>query len=158
MRNTKRFNYIRIIAWAAVICWMFLIFYMSAQPGHQSDQLSKGFAATILRAVEKIFSQTDIDMSKFNYFIRKNAHFFSYLLLGMLAAYAVRKVSSHSFWRRAVYALGLCVLFAISDELHQLYVPGRSARVFDVMIDSAGATVGIALTMAWQRWRKPRQK
>jgi VanZ family protein len=38
-----------------------------------------------------------------------------------------------------------CVLYAVSDEVHQLFVPGRGAQVTDVLIDNAGAFVGIGI-------------
>ncbi|MFP5109854.1 VanZ family protein [Neobacillus sp. C211] len=41
--------------------------------------------------------------------------------------------------------IGICVLFAVSDEFHQLFVAGRGAQVKDVFIDSAGAIVGIVI-------------
>lgn len=40
-------------------------------------------------------------------------------------------------------ALAICISYAISDEVHQLYVPGRSGEVRDVIIDTAGASLGI---------------
>ncbi|MGV8147186.1 MAG: VanZ family protein [Alkaliphilus sp.] len=39
----------------------------------------------------------------------------------------------------------VCVLYAISDETHQIFVPGRSAQVSDILIDSVGAAVGILI-------------
>jgi uncharacterized protein YfiM (DUF2279 family) len=45
----------------------------------------------------------------------------------------------------------LCVLYGISDEFHQSFVPGRSSSFFDVLADCAGATLTSAL---WFRWRK----
>ncbi|PGY12090.1 VanZ family protein [Bacillus sp. AFS031507] len=41
--------------------------------------------------------------------------------------------------------MGICVLFAVSDEFHQLFVAGRGAQVKDVFNDSAGAMMGIVI-------------
>lgn len=55
----------------------------------------------------------------------------------------VRKDLQKPMWRVGGIALIICMLYAISDELHQLFIPGRSAEIRDVFIDSFGATVGI---------------
>ena len=44
-------------------------------------------------------------------------------------------------------ALAFCSIYAVTDELHQYFVPGRSCQVKDVMIDSSGALTGICLCM-----------
>ena len=46
----------------------------------------------------------------------------------------------------------ICGLYAISDEIHQLYVQGRSGQVSDVLIDSSGALVGILSIVAIRSW------
>ena len=53
----------------------------------------------------------------------------------------------------------ICVLYAISDEIHQLFVPGRAGQVRDVLIDSSGSFLGIFLVMLFVRFlRKIRNK
>ena len=47
--------------------------------------------------------------------------------------------------KRIVLALVICVLCAMLDEFHQLFVPGRAAQVKDVIIDSIGAIAGIGI-------------
>ena len=86
----------------------------------------------------------DFDIEGFNHIVRKNAHFFAYLMLGILVIYALRKSGVYGY-RSVVIALGVCVLYAVSDEVHQLFVPGRGGQVQDVIIDSAGVSVGIGL-------------
>ncbi|WP_243096886.1 VanZ family protein [Thermohalobacter berrensis] len=44
-----------------------------------------------------------------------------------------------------IFSFVFCILYAISDEVHQLFVPGRDAQITDVMIDSAGAFIGIGM-------------
>ena len=41
--------------------------------------------------------------------------------------------------------------YASTDEIHQLFVPGREGKVFDVMIDSCGAFCGIMVSMLTQK-------
>jgi VanZ family protein len=70
--------------------------------------------------------------------VRKLAHFGEYAVLSALLA---RALSPDGSWtpRTALGALGLAVVWAALDELHQLFVPGRGAAVGDVVIDAAGA-------------------
>ena len=49
--------------------------------------------------------------------------------------------------KKIAIALVVCILFAISDEFHQLFVPGRGAQVKDVLIDTAGAIVGMCIVV-----------
>ncbi|MGL6280029.1 MAG: VanZ family protein [Gaiella sp.] len=75
--------------------------------------------------------------------LRKLAHLAEYAVLGFLLARAVG-----STW----VALALGALYAISDEVHQTFVPGRAGRPLDVAIDTLGVAIGIAL---WHRLGRP---
>jgi len=57
-------------------------------------------------------------------------------------------------WSHAGLALLVAVLYAVSDEGHQGFVPSRDGRVKDVLWDSAGAAAGLAGLWAWGRWKK----
>lgn len=76
---------------------------------------------------------------------------FIYLGLGILTINALRRNGTKGY-KRIVFALPICILYAASDEIHQIFVPGRAAQVKDVFIDSAGASVGIL--MYWVISRK----
>lgn len=133
---------LRLLPWVFVILWMILIFTLSAQPAEQSNGLSKGLTTVIVETIEKMAPGSEFDMGRLNHLLRKNAHFFAYLALGALLMNAIRKGRVKG---RGVYllAFGICVAFAVSDEVHQLFVPGRGGQIKDVLIDSAGALVGI---------------
>lgn len=133
----------KIYPWLLVILWMALIFYLSHQPANTSNGLSKGATEIIVETVEKIAPSVDINIKSFNHNLRKNAHFFAYLVLGILVANGLRS-SGVSGYRAIGLAILICSLYAISDEVHQLFVPGRGGQVKDIVIDSAGAIVGIS--------------
>lgn len=57
--------------------------------------------------------------------------------------------------RAALLAWGLSVMYAVSDEWHQTFVPTRVGTPWDVLIDAAGAALGLALAGLWWRWRRP---
>ncbi|WP_407271219.1 VanZ family protein [Radiobacillus sp. PE A8.2] len=132
----------KMFSWFAVIVWMAIIFYLSAQVADTSNQLSSGITEVIVRLIEKV--STKLDLSNFNFFVRKTAHFTAYMVLGILVIHAMRN-STGITYRSIVISLSICILYAISDELHQMFVPGRGPAVWDVCIDSAGAIVGIGL-------------
>ena len=134
----------KTIPWLLVILWMALIFYLSHQPATKSNRLSKGATEMIVETVEKVVPKVDVNKRSFNHILRKNAHFLAYLVLGILVANGLRS-SGVVGYRSIGLALLICVLYAVSDEVHQLFVPGRGGQVKDVIIDSTGAVVGILL-------------
>jgi VanZ family protein len=125
--NRKIFN----ISWIVVLLWMTLIFYLSHQPATQSNELSTGITEIIFGIINNILP-TSISES-LNH--RKAAHFIAYFILGFLLENALRK--------RFMFTLLLCILYAISDEIHQAFIPGRGPGVIDVLIDSSGSFFGI---------------
>lgn len=127
-----------IISWIMVILWMTLIFYFSSQVRDESNQLSTGITVIISRIIEKInIFDFKIDIKTLNHIVRKLAHFSIYFILGILIINAIRKSKYIS--------LIICILYAITDEIHQSFVPGRGPSIKDVMIDSFGALIGILL-------------
>lgn len=78
--------------------------------------------------------------------MRKSAHFIAYLVLGLLVSYAMKNETfAASAWKRRGISLLICVAYAISDEFHQIFVPGRGPLLKDVLIDGSGAAIGIML-------------
>ncbi|MEA5024001.1 hypothetical protein SDC9_15252 [bioreactor metagenome] len=145
MQDRKEKNsLIFIISWAAVLLWMGIIFYLSAQAAAQSDELSQGIAERLFSAVAKALPGLNMDYIQSNFIVRKSAHFLTYLVLSVLTMNALRQCSVRGV-RQIAIALGICVFYAVSDEVHQLFVPGRSGQIKDVLLDSGGAIVGAAL-------------
>ncbi|MCA1320418.1 VanZ family protein [Bacillus tianshenii] len=137
----------KCLPWIAVLAWMLLIFNLSAQPAEQSDQLSKGLTEKVVESIKKTSPDSKLDFGTMHHQIRKNAHFFAYLALGILVMYAVSRNSGTG--GKAIWiSLLICILYAISDEMHQIFVPGRSGQASDVVIDSSGALVGIMVHLA----------
>jgi VanZ family protein len=141
----------KISSWIFVILWMILIFFLSSQPATQSGALSTGIAAIIIQAIEKFSGHIGFDLAQFDHIVRKNAHFFVYLVLGVLVFHALKRNGGN---RNILLAFLICVLYAISDEIHQIFVPGRGPGVKDVLIDSTGAIVGISMYWVINRKRK----
>lgn len=83
--------------------------------------------------------------------VRKIAHFVEYMILGGLSAASWVLYQAEEQGNRKPFFLiawGSCVLFAVLDELHQAFVPGRTSSIRDVLLDSVGALFG-AFLVAW---------
>lgn len=132
------------ISWLAVILWMAAIFYLSHQPGSASSHLSSGIVTSLLHFLNQLAPGVELDSDVFHTFVRKNAHFFAYFLLCIFSLNAW-KASGFSGSKRVMLGLGTSILFAITDEVHQLFIAGRSGEVRDVCIDSAGAGLGVVI-------------
>lgn len=144
MEIPRRKKIIIILSWTMVILWMGVIFGLSAQPAAESGALSHGVTEMLVNFVKRMVPSADISVEGLHHFVRKNAHFFAYMILALLVSHAFSRHEMHgmeNFWN----TLLICVLYAVSDELHQLLVPGRGASVVDVMIDSMGVLAGLLL-------------
>lgn len=144
MANDRNYYIQTRISWLLVVIWMAVIFYLSHQPGTESSELSSGITHLITQTIHFMIPFVDIHMDSLHYYVRKGAHFFAYFTLGLLVVHALY-TSRKGGVRGMIYALLICVLYAMSDEVHQLFIPGRSGEMTDVLIDSSGAGIGIII-------------
>jgi VanZ family protein len=79
-----------------------------------------------------------------DFLVKKGGHFSGYALLGAANAFALQR-GPRSTWLEVGVAVGLALLYAISDELHQSFTPGRTPSLMDIAIDTAGALTGASL-------------
>jgi VanZ family protein len=142
----------RVFLWLPVLLWMALIFIGSNQPSLPTQ------------------ANGALDL-----LIKKSGHILEYAILGLLlwraCAGSLRTAASAAAAARnrryritpglaaPLLALALGSLYAISDELHQRFVPTRSGNVHDVLLDTVAVTVAVVLAVLWQRYRSrsPRQ-
>lgn len=83
------------------------------------------------------------------------AHVFEYAVLGALAFVVLRGYLAASLVFIAFAAWTLSVLYGMSDEFHQSFVPNRDASWMDVGFDAAGSVLGITATVIIRRLRRP---
>lgn len=141
----------KVLPWVAAAVWMAVIFLFSAQTGGNSGNTSGQIVRWFIDMFYKGFA--DIPAAKqaqvleiIHLLVRKGAHFTEYAVLAMLVANALRTCSlSHSQWW--FIPIALCALYAVTDEIHQYFVPGRACRFLDMCIDTAGAACGTAVFM-----------
>ncbi len=144
-------NIIRTVLVAAVILWMGVIFSFSCENGGESAESSGGFIHTVISFFDKDFStlptkrQTEI-IETYDHFVRKTAHFTIYAILGGLLS-----LTLFSFGLKNVklYLISVILsgLYAISDEIHQYFVPGRACMIRDMILDTCGGAVGAVVGM-----------
>lgn len=133
------------------ILWMGVIFWFSSRNAELSamdstrigraiaDMLAKGFTGWDESAKEAFVLSVD-------HAVRKTAHFLEYMILGIFlsgvfAEYRMRPLR----WMKRVWISG--TLYAVTDELHQIFTPGRSCQLSDVILDSCGVAAGILLAL-----------
>ena len=80
-----------------------------------------------------------------HYLIRKAGHLTEYAILGGLLFRAIRGERRGWNWRWAAAAIAIAALYASTDEFHQIFVPGRTPSVWDVLLDTVGAAVAQVL-------------
>jgi VanZ family protein len=115
------------LAWLPAVLYMVLIFTLSSMPA--------------LMPYAKYFPMRD-----------KGIHFVEYAVLGFLTTHAAgRTFPDRARARVVIFGWMTAVLFGVSDELHQAFVPGRNADFFDLVADTLGAFVGAGVRGAIRR-------
>jgi VanZ family protein len=124
---------------------MGVIFAFSNQSSTVSESKSNMISEFIINAVGRIkhieispqVKQKFIKSSRF--IVRKSAHFTIYLVLGFLVYVSFK---TFGIKKSLLFAILFCFIYACSDEIHQLFVSGRTAKLLDVFIDTSGAFIG----------------
>lgn len=138
MNNKKR-----IVLIILTILWMAIIFFFSAENSSKSSNTS----GRTIRAVVRIFVELpqpkeDEIVEQLQHLVRKIAHFTIYTIGGIILINLVREYTKNKPW---LYAWGIGTMYAVTDEIHQYFVPGRSCQITDVILDSCGVITGILL-------------
>jgi VanZ family protein len=130
-----------IVAYILVAVWMFVIYSMSNEVSTDSTARSD----EIVRTIQSIGVSAPADLLTF--LVRKAAHISAYFVLGILIYSLLKEYRLH-IKHLIIASIALAMLYACTDELHQMFVPGRSGEVRDVLIDSAGAALGATVYAA----------
>lgn len=139
---------LKYITWLPVVILMILIFNFSAKNAVESDGSSLQISNVFINFLETIHGGDNISdnlnedfLLQVNHVIRKMAHALEYLALSFSIAL---HLFSCGVKRKKMFLLSVLfsAIYAATDEFHQLFVPGRCGRITDIMIDTAGATIG----------------
>jgi VanZ family protein len=138
----------RVWRYGPLLLWMVLIWFASAR------QFSALNTSQILRPlILWIFPNlSEAQVAAIHFVIRKAGHFSEYAVMGLLAARAF-STSAKEFLRQHWWAVSFITLlaYALLDELHQSFVPERTASIYDSGIDVIG---GITALFVFKRWRR----
>lgn len=113
----------KFVKFIPAIIWMILIFIFSSRPDLPSNQIF---------IVDFLF--------------KKTAHIFEYTILFLLWYWALGK-------KNPIEALMISISYAFTDEIHQLFVPGRTGLLRDVVIDSIGIIIFSFLIVKFDLWK-----
>ncbi|MFQ5398582.1 MAG: VanZ family protein [Anaerolineae bacterium] len=111
------------VRWLPLLLWMAIIFAVSDRTPSELPQ----------------FGLMDV-------VLKKGAHFLAYAWLALLA-YRALSYGRH----RVLWALFIVAAYAVSDEIHQSFVPGRHAMLADVLIDTLGGAAGLYGRLRWAK-------
>ncbi len=133
MKLIEKNKPLAVVFWLLTAAVMVFIFMFSSDTGAESEELSQSLLGIIVEFIGKFISHNTL---------RKLAHFTEFAALGFCLSGAIH----FTFGKRKLYLpLIPAVIYAVSDEIHQYFVPDRACRIFDVLVDSAGSATGIAI-------------
>ena len=152
-KEVKKFNFIILATIILVLFWMGFIFNMSSKDGEKSLNISGQVIEYVISKIPQLKDEPqevkENIILKLQFIVRKGAHFTAYMILGIVVSLLLLKVKNIK--KRYLLSWEICTLYAISDELHQLFVPGRLCEIRDVLIDSLGSFIGILLVIVFIR-------
>lgn len=140
-RQTKR-----IVLWIIVLLHVIVIFAFSSEPGFVSSETSGKVTKIVVRLFMREFDQLPADeqasiIALYQHPVRKAAHF---LVFASLAFFLMLALAQYTFSNKKTVLLTLLftAVYALFDEVHQFFVPGRAFSFVDVGIDILGACLG----------------
>jgi VanZ family protein len=136
----------KILSAVLLILWMIVIFLFSSQPSNNSTILTNNFISKIMHFTTfNTISISDLNAIIRDIFlpVRKVAHFSEYFVLGILSYNFFCNIKKTKYIMH--FSILFCFTYALSDEVHQLYVIGRNGSLIDVVIDTCGALLGIVI-------------
>ena len=149
--SSDTFRYKKQLHFVLTILLMLFIFCQSALPAELSQQES-GVVVRFLAGV------TGLEEDLVSFVVRKGAHFLEYRVLGISLFWTVRdlrmrrgRVPDEPAGRAVLVPWVVGALYAVTDEVHQYFVSGRSCELRDVLIDACGVAEGVAIV--WWRGR-----
>lgn len=137
MTYSKRRKIYILISALSVITVAIIIFYLSAQTAHESAETSD----SMLNWIQLIFGQ--------NYnedFIRTLAHFCEFAGFGFLVGNLIFSIKDKL---KPLLSVLFSFGYAITDEIHQIFVPGRAFQLIDLTVDLGGIVFGVAVFCVW---------
>lgn len=138
----------RIIFAILTILTFIIIFIFSNQNGYKSKSTSKNFTRKVIEIlqIDKNLSESQKEklIEDSQYIVRKTAHFTIYTIASLNIMIFINTYNI-KFKNKILIAFIIAVIYAITDEIHQIFTGTRTPKVLDVLIDSAGVLYGIGI-------------
>jgi VanZ family protein len=129
----KKNKALAVIFWILCAAVMYIIFMFSSATGEESKEVSENLLSKIIEFIGNFISHNTL---------RKLAHFSEFAALGFCFTGAIH----YTFGKRKFYLpLIPSFIYAVSDEVHQYFVPERACRIFDIFVDTCGIVTGIGI-------------
>lgn len=150
----------RIIYGVLLLVTFIMIFKFSASSGNSSHGISTDVSEFIAKVLNVSNGKRNEFVETIEPYIRKIAHFSIYAFVGI---WEMLFLDTFNISDEKKLLIGTLVgtIYAISDELHQSFVPGRSAQIIDVVIDSEGNLLGLLgillIIMLIKRYKEKRK-
>ncbi len=153
MKKTKISKF-RIICGILTAAIMVCILFFSCENADESSDTSGRFVNLIISIFYGDYdnmttAEQDIIRGNISHFIRKTAHFVIYAALGFFAF--LTSGQKKLICRGAFLTLLFCGLYAVTDEIHQYFVPGRACMLRDVLLDTCGSLTGITASFVMKK-------
>lgn len=145
-----KINILRAILIVLLLLQMWIIFGFSNQDGETSGSISRKITEIITKNISAIQNlpkdEKQIVLKRIEHIVRKLAHFSIYTVIGLLlmslmSTYRIKQKN------RIIISAVIGLLYAISDEIHQAFIPGRGPQIGDVGIDFSGVVVGMCMVL-----------
>ena len=132
----RKNKFLAVIFWLLCIAVMYVIFMFSSATGEESEEVSQNLLSKIVEFIGNFITHNTL---------RKLAHFSEFAALGFCFSGAIH----YTFGKKKFYLpLIPSFVYAVSDEIHQYFVPERACALKDVVIDSAGALLAVGVFTA----------
>jgi VanZ family protein len=140
-----------ILVWVVTVAWAAQIFRFSTQIF--GSTLTTWLLSNILHLLHLTVSLPTFVL--LHHLMRKCAHLTEYAIFSMLLYHSLTESPRVEWQRRmAFWAIGIAAVYSLTDEFHQLFVPGRGPSLVDSGIDTVGACLGILIIYAASRWAR----
>ncbi len=146
-------TWIRTVTTLMTAAVMVMIFCFSMENAAESDQRSGNISMIIIRIFHSEYETMDMLQQKelydrIQFIVRKCAHFTEYMMLGFISRLCAESWFGHRTKRTGMLpliSLGYDVLYACTDEIHQISIDGRIGAWTDVLVDACGVLAGVLL-------------
>ena len=133
MLYLRKNKFLAVVFWLLCIAVLYVIFMFSSATGEESEEVSQNLLSKIIEFIGNFITHNTL---------RKLAHFSEFAALGFCFSGAIH----YTFGKKKFYLpLIPSFVYAVSDEIHQYFVPERACRVFDILVDTCGIATGIGI-------------